>query len=145
MSAGLKPKRTGPPDRGDPVSPIGTRAFCLRVPIKTQNSARDGLIRRIFSSFGYSIIIALTTRHGHRIVIVPSNREDNAMRTMLRNFAAVGLFAVAAMSPTAVSAQSGWGAWYFNDGAGTCGWVSCGPNGCSVISSFPCPREVSGD
>ena len=69
-------------------------------------------------------------------------------KSMFRNFAALGLFAVATMTPTAILAQSsdpsGWGLWYFNDGQGTCGYISCGPNGCSVIDMFPCPREVSG-
>jgi hypothetical protein len=66
-------------------------------------------------------------------------------KSMLRNFAALGLFAAAAMAPTAVFAQeSGYGIWYFNDGQGTCGYVSCGPYGCAVIDTFPCPREVSG-
>lgn len=67
-------------------------------------------------------------------------------KTMVRNFAAVGLFVAAAMMPTAASAQmSGWGLWYFNDGNGTCGYIHCGENGCSVIDMFPCPREVGGD
>lgn len=67
-------------------------------------------------------------------------------KSMFRNFAVLGLFAAAAMTPAAAAAQmSGWGIWYFNDGNGTCGYISCGPNGCAVIDTFPCPREVSGD
>jgi hypothetical protein len=62
-----------------------------------------------------------------------------------RKAAILGLAAFAAMTPVAASAQmSGWGIFYFNDGQGTCGYVSCGENGCSVIDTFPCPREVSG-
>jgi hypothetical protein len=35
--------------------------------------------------------------------------------------------------------------YYFNDGNGNCGYVSCGPYGCAPVIRFPCPREVSGD
>lgn len=67
-------------------------------------------------------------------------------RFTIRRSIIAGLAAMAALVPTAAFAQmSGWGLWYFNDGAGTCGYISCGPNGCSVIDTFPCPREVSGD
>ena len=66
---------------------------------------------------------------------------------MLRSVFAAGIFAAAALAPTVAVAQdtSSWGIYYFNDGNGTCGYVSCGENGCSVIDTFPCPREVSPD
>lgn len=62
-----------------------------------------------------------------------------------RKLVVLGLFAASAVAPTAALAQSNWGIFYFNDGNGTCGYISCGANGCAVIDMFPCPREVSGD
>lgn len=69
------------------------------------------------------------------------------MRMTMRNFAAVGLFALAALTPTAAMADedppTGW--YYFNDGNGTCGYAQQTPYGWQVIMTFPCPREVGGD
>ena len=69
------------------------------------------------------------------------------MKTAMLRKIAVGLFAFAAIAPTAAIAAdySSWGLHYFNDGAGSCGYISCGPDGCIVIDEFPCPREVGGD
>lgn len=67
-------------------------------------------------------------------------------KSVVRKLALLGLVGAAALSPTASLAQtSGYGIFYFNDGNGTCGYISCGENGCTVIDMFPCPREVSGD
>jgi hypothetical protein len=66
-------------------------------------------------------------------------------KSMFRVYAALAMTVGAALSPTAAIAQgNSWPGWYFNDGAGTCGWIQCGPNGCVVMDTFPCPREVSG-
>ena len=66
-------------------------------------------------------------------------------KSVVRKLAVLG-FVGAAMSPTASLAQSsGYGVFYFNDGNGTCGYISCGENGCTVIDQFPCPREVGDD
>lgn len=61
--------------------------------------------------------------------------------SILRKLTVIGLFAAAAAAPTAAYAD---GIYYFNDGNGTCGYISCGPNGCAIIDMFPCPREVGG-
>jgi hypothetical protein len=68
------------------------------------------------------------------------------MKKSMIRFTALAMFVGAALSPTAAIAQGGggWGYFYFNDGNGTCGWISCGAYGCGVIDTFPCPREVSG-
>jgi hypothetical protein len=64
-------------------------------------------------------------------------------RSIIRKFAVLALAVAAATAPTAAFAEE-WGIWYFNDGNGTCGYISCGENGCTVIDTFPCPREVGG-
>ena len=67
------------------------------------------------------------------------------MKKSIIRVAALAMFVGAALSPAAAIAQgNGWPAYYFNDGAGTCGWIQCGPNGCAIMDMFPCPREVSG-
>jgi hypothetical protein len=62
-------------------------------------------------------------------------------KSVLRKIAAAALFTAATMLPTAAFADD---LIYFNDGAGTCGYAACGPYGCTVIDTFPCPREVGG-
>ena len=66
---------------------------------------------------------------------------------MIRKIAVMGLVVAGMLSPVAAEAAdfSSWGMFYFNDGSGTCGYVSCGENGCITIDTFPCPREVSGE
>jgi hypothetical protein len=65
-------------------------------------------------------------------------------KPMLKKFLGRTAIAVAALGFTQASAQADpWGVFYLNDGAGTCGYISCGPGGCGVIDTFPCPREVS--
>ncbi|HYI48853.1 MAG TPA: hypothetical protein VEX35_10355 [Allosphingosinicella sp.] len=68
------------------------------------------------------------------------------MKKSIIRISAAAMFVGAALAPTAAIAQggSGWGYFYFNDGAGNCGYISCGAYGCSVVDEFPCPREVSG-
>lgn len=58
--------------------------------------------------------------------------------------AGLGLALAAGMAPGAAVAQQ-YGYYYFNDGNGNCGYISCGPNGCAVVDQFPCPREVGDD
>lgn len=67
-------------------------------------------------------------------------------KSIIRVSAALAMVVGTALVPAAASAQggSGWGYFYFNDGAGTCGYISCGAYGCGVIDTFPCPNEVSG-
>jgi hypothetical protein len=60
---------------------------------------------------------------------------------MFRKLAVLSIFVGTAIAPTAALADP----YYFNDGAGTCGWIDCGPNGCAILISYPCPREVGGD
>lgn len=58
-----------------------------------------------------------------------------------RKIAIMSIFAGMALTPSAALADP----YYFNDGAGTCGWIDCGQNGCVTLITFPCPREVGGD
>jgi hypothetical protein len=57
-----------------------------------------------------------------------------------RKIAVLGLALAAALTPAAALAD---GYYYFNDGNGNCGYISCGAYGCQVVDTFPCPREVS--
>lgn len=51
---------------------------------------------------------------------------------------------VAVCTPAFAFAQNaGTGTYYLNDGSGNCALVACGPNGCTIIDVFPCPREVN--
>ena len=59
-------------------------------------------------------------------------------RYMNRKLVYLGLTVAAALTPAAAMADTYW----FNDGNGTCGYVSCGPYGCQVLETFPCPKEV---
>jgi hypothetical protein len=63
------------------------------------------------------------------------------MKNLIRITAALG-FIYAGATPSLAFAET---IKYFNDGAGNCGYVSCGANGCAVIDMFPCPKEVSDD
>lgn len=62
---------------------------------------------------------------------------------MIRLGKAAVVAATIALAPTAALADESWPGWYYNDGNGNCGYVQCGPNGCSVIDQFPCPNEVN--
>ena len=62
---------------------------------------------------------------------------------IVRKVGILGLVVAAAMTPGVAFAQYGY--YYFNDGAGNCGYISCGPYGCAVVETFPCPREVGDD
>lgn len=67
-------------------------------------------------------------------------------KTGLLKLASLGLVAAAlAMPSTALAEDPPVGWYYFNDGAGTCGYMQQTPYGWQVIMTFPCPREVSGD
>lgn len=63
---------------------------------------------------------------------------------IVRKLGVLGLVAAAALAPTAALAQAS-GPFYFNDGNGTCGYILCGSNGCAVIESWACPREMGDD
>ena len=69
-------------------------------------------------------------------------------KSIIRVSAALAMVVGTVLTPTVASAQYGCtsqcGYFYFNDGAGTCGYVSCSQYGCGVIDTFPCPNEVSG-
>jgi hypothetical protein len=68
------------------------------------------------------------------------------MRKFAMRLAGLGLVAAAGIAPgVALADPPQPGIYYFNDGNGTCGYISCGENGCTVIDTFPCPREVSPD
>lgn len=54
----------------------------------------------------------------------------------------LGLGLAALVAPTAALAED---IYYFNDGNGNCGYVSCGAYGCTVIDRFNCPLEVNPD
>jgi len=60
--------------------------------------------------------------------------------------AALGLAVSAFALPAAALADPPYGGYYyFNDGAGTCGYMQETPYGWQVVMTFVCPREVSGD
>jgi len=63
------------------------------------------------------------------------------MKKFTIRMAGLGLAVAAGMTPSVAVAQQ-YGYYYFNDGNGTCGYISCGPYGCAVVDTFPCPREV---
>ncbi|HEX8572572.1 MAG TPA: hypothetical protein VF759_07465 [Allosphingosinicella sp.] len=66
------------------------------------------------------------------------------MRKLAFRMAALGLAVAAGMAPGIATAQQV-GYYYFNDGNGNCGYISCGDYGCVVVDRFPCPREVGDD
>jgi hypothetical protein len=67
-------------------------------------------------------------------------------KSIFRKIVVAGIALGALGGPTAAYAE--WGQQWvepFNDGNGTCGYLSCGPHGCTPLIIFPCPREVRGD
>ena len=61
---------------------------------------------------------------------------DNIARCAVYVIALIGF-----LTPTATLAGAHY-EYIINDGQGNCAVIACGDNGCAVINTFPCPREV---